>query len=75
MKTNDGGNENQQISKITNVENHTNIGKWRVIEFFVKYQRISLRFLNINRNKYKISSVLGLQAFELMGRYCPLGKQ
>ena len=33
---NNGRIENQQISKITNVENHRNIRKWRVIEFFCR---------------------------------------
>ena len=36
------------------MEKHRNIRKWREIEFFVKYQRTGLGFLNINRNKYKI---------------------
>ena len=52
---NKGDIENQQISKITNVEKHRNIRKWRAIYFFiVKCQRISLDFLDINRNKNKI---------------------
>ena len=29
--------ENQEISKITNVEKHRNIRKWTAIAFFVKY--------------------------------------
>ena len=40
LKINNGGIENQQISKITNVEKHRNIRKWKAIEFFPKYQRI-----------------------------------
>ena len=34
LKVNNGGIENQQISKITIVEKHRNIRKSRVIEFF-----------------------------------------
>ena len=34
LKFNNGGIENQQTSKITNVEKHRKIGKWRGIEFF-----------------------------------------
>ena len=34
LEINNGGIENQQISKITNVEKHRNIRKWRAIEFF-----------------------------------------
>ena len=34
LKVNNGGIENQQISKITNVEKHRNIRKGRAIEFF-----------------------------------------
>ena len=34
LKVNNGRIENQQISKITNVEKHGNIRKWRAIEFF-----------------------------------------
>ena len=34
MKINNGGIENQQISKLTNVEKNRNIRKWRAIEFF-----------------------------------------
>ena len=30
----ENGFENQQMSKITNVEKHRNIRKWRAIEFF-----------------------------------------
>ena len=33
-KINNDGIENHQISKITNVEKHRNITKWRAIEFF-----------------------------------------
>ena len=58
LKINNGGIENQQITKITNVEKHRNIRKWKVIDFFVKYQRSSLHFLNINRNKCKIWNIL-----------------
>ena len=45
------GIQNQQILKITNVEKQEN---GEQLNSFVKYQRISLDFLNINRNKYKI---------------------
>ena len=31
--------ENQQISKITNVEKHRNIRKWRAIEIFCEISR------------------------------------
>ena len=48
LKINSGGIENQQMLKITNVGRHRNIRKCRSIEFFVKYQRISLGFSNIN---------------------------
>ena len=45
LKINNGGIENQQILKITNVEKHRNIRKWRSIEFFCeiseKWPRIS----------------------------------
>ena len=34
FKINNCGVENQQILKITNVERHRNIKKWRAIEFF-----------------------------------------
>ena len=34
LKVNNSGIENQQILKITNVEKHRNIRKWRTIEFF-----------------------------------------
>ena len=34
MTNDDAGTENQQISKITNVQNDRNIRKWRAIEFF-----------------------------------------
>ena len=53
LKINNGGNENLQISKITNAEKHRNVRKWRAIEFFLKYQGTSLVFLNVNRRKYK----------------------
>ena len=34
LEINNGGIENQQISKITNVEKHKNIRKWEAIELF-----------------------------------------
>ena len=34
LKINNGGTENQQISKITNAEKHRNKRKWRSIDFF-----------------------------------------
>ena len=36
VKINNGGNENHQICKITNVEKHRNIRIWRAINFFCK---------------------------------------
>ena len=40
LEINNGGIENQQISKITNVEKHRNIRKWRAIEFFCEISEI-----------------------------------
>ena len=37
------------------------------MNFFVKYQRISLGFLNINRNKYKIRNILRITALVVKG--------
>ena len=44
----------QLISKITNLEKHRNIRNGEQLKFFVKYQRISLGFLSVNRNTYKV---------------------
>ena len=38
LEINNGGIENQQISKITDVEKHRNIRKWRAIEFFCEIE-------------------------------------
>ena len=35
LEISNGGIENQQTSKITNVEKHRSIRKWRAIEFFL----------------------------------------
>ena len=52
-----------KISKITNVENHRNIRKWRGTEFLCGYQRISLGLFSMNQ----------LQAFKFMEHQCPQG--
>ena len=43
LKINNGGIENQQILKITNVEKHSNKRKWRAIEFFCEFSENWLR--------------------------------
>ena len=48
LEINNGGIENQQISKITNVEKHRNIRKWRAIEFFCE---ISENYLRLSQYK------------------------
>ena len=49
------------------MEKHRNITKWKAIEFFVKYQRNSSGFLNINQNKYKIWNIVTITDIKTYG--------